>query len=122
MYLSNCLVELHVCSDSLRSSRVVGKVLNIVEGVDDLKDLGIPGLQARLLFSQISTWKANGVERALLVPQPTRVNKPTRKPPTPPVEFDFLKFSDTKIDTVQSEEGTQFVIKKQHEKPQNGGA
>ena len=51
-----------------------------------------------------------------------RVNKPTRKPPTPPVEFDFLKFSDTKIDTVQSKEGTtQFVIKKQHEKPHSGG-
>ena len=79
--LTERIEELEVCSDCLRSSKVTtGKLLASMQSADDLKDVGLPGFQARVLYSQLLMWKANGVERSLLVPAPAVSGGP---PPLP---------------------------------------
>ena len=59
----------------------------MVESADELKDIGIQLITARLLFSKLQGWKANGVDRSLLVPAPAGATAPppfTFSPPPPP--------------------------------------
>ena len=41
-----------------------GDALMMVKSADELKDIGIQVITARLLYSKLQGWKANGVERS----------------------------------------------------------
>ncbi len=65
---------LEAVSGILRARNISGNFLIFVKSYDDLKDLGLSEVESRMLFAQLAVWKANGVERLLLVPKPGQSN------------------------------------------------
>ena len=81
---------LAVVAATLRALGISGEVLSFVDSADDLKGLGLSALQARIHFSKVQAWKADGVERLLLVPKLGQSNSSSLLPsasssPPPPL-------------------------------------
>ncbi len=53
-------------SAAINSNGVSGMTLLYVNSVQDIKEWGVPGAQANMLFSMLGDWKVNDVERSLL--------------------------------------------------------
>ena len=46
---------------TLMSNSVSGEIMTMLDSAEDLKDFGLPGVHAKLLFGKIAGWKKTGV-------------------------------------------------------------
>ena len=46
---------------TLQSNGVTGEIMCLLERAEELKDFGLSGVHAKLLFGKIETWKSEGV-------------------------------------------------------------
>ena len=50
---------------ALQSKSASGEVLSMAESAEDLKDLGLPGIHAKILFGKVVVWKNEGVAKSM---------------------------------------------------------
>ena len=49
---------------TLKSNSVSGEIMCMLDSAEDLKELGLPGVHAKMLFGKIAEWKNKGVVRS----------------------------------------------------------